>query len=79
MKQLFSLFLFVTGTMILNAQNLDWVKDAGAKSFPESPKIFSVNKYGAVKNSNKISTKAKASLYTQHDERKRYQKTPKTT
>lgn len=48
--------LFVTG--IAGAQNLDWVKDVGAKSFPSVQKVYSVNKYGAFKNSDKPSTKA---------------------
>ncbi|MFT4093967.1 MAG: glycoside hydrolase family 28 protein [Niabella sp.] len=40
------------------AQNLDWVKDVGAKSLPVSQKVYSVNKYGAYKNGDQPSTKA---------------------
>src|SRR4030081_290748 len=35
-----------------------WVKDAGARSAPNNPKIFSVNSYGATVDGLKNSTKA---------------------
>ena len=40
------------------AQNLDWASRVGATTMPSSPKVISVNKYGATKNSTKVSTKA---------------------
>jgi polygalacturonase len=54
--------LFLLPVLILafeiHAQNLDWVSDVGAKHFPAAAKVYSVNKFGAVKNSNKLSTVA---------------------
>lgn len=54
-----SLFIFfVFYGYAVSAQNLGWVKDVGAKTFPAASKVYSVNKYGAFKNSEKLSTKA---------------------
>lgn len=38
--------------------SMDWVAKVGAKNYPSAKKIFSVNDYGAVSDTNKISTKA---------------------
>ena len=37
---------------------MDWVSKAGAKSFPSSKKIFSINDYGAVSDTVTVNTKA---------------------
>lgn len=51
-----SILLFVA--LYGNAQSLDWVNEVGSKSFPLLSKEYSVNRYGATKNSDKQSTKA---------------------
>ena len=58
MKSIIYFFILSIFSITINAQNLDWVKDVGAKTFPASSKIYNVTKYGAAKNSNKPSTKA---------------------
>jgi len=54
------LFFAVLISLSATAQNpnMDWVKKVGAKSFPTTKKIFSVNDYGAVSDTNTINTKA---------------------
>src|SRR6186713_2191774 len=56
------LFILVLVTIshrpMAQAPSMDWVAKVGAKSFPASKKIFSVNGYGAVSDTTTVNTKA---------------------
>ena len=56
------LFVFVLITIskhaMAQAPSMDWVAKVGAKSFPASKKVFSVNNYGAVSDTSTVNTKA---------------------
>jgi polygalacturonase len=45
-------------TILLNAQNLDWVKKVGARKTPSSKNQYWVNNYGAVSDGSKVTTSA---------------------
>jgi polygalacturonase len=57
-KRLLPLFLLISITASAQTQKMDWVSKVGAKSFPASKKIFSVNEYGAVSDTVTVNTKA---------------------
>lgn len=56
-KILLAILLIMTVDRMFG-QRLDWVQEVGAGSFPEGRQVYSVNRYGANKNSEKLSTKA---------------------
>jgi len=62
-KKTVQFLLLVLCFGLAQAQNapsasMDWVTKVGAKKFPLGTKIFSANKYGAVNDTTKLSTKA---------------------
>ena len=58
MQKIIIALLLIMATGSVFAQNLDWVKNVGASMFPGGQRVYRVNKYGAYKNSEKLSTKA---------------------
>jgi len=60
--RLLSKILVVTclmaGAVKAQSPKMDWVSKVGAKSYPSSKKIFSVNDYGAVSDTTTVNTKA---------------------
>jgi polygalacturonase len=57
-KALAVFFLFSFSAGLSQLPKPDWVKKAGAKTFPSSQKVFVVNNYGAVSDTITINTKA---------------------
>ncbi|MEY2917233.1 MAG: hypothetical protein RIS73_947, partial [Bacteroidota bacterium] len=57
-KWLLPVFVLISITALAQPPKLDWVNKVGAKSFPASKKIFSVNDYGAVSDTVIVNTKA---------------------
>ncbi|MGC4104265.1 glycoside hydrolase family 28 protein [Ferruginibacter sp.] len=58
LKYLCLIIVFCSGKLAAQTPAMDWVSKVGAKSYPASKKIFSVNDYGAVSDTNVVSTKA---------------------
>lgn len=50
------LFLLISSQLFSQANKLDWVSKTGTHSLPSSTTIFSANDYGAVNDSNKLSS-----------------------
>ncbi len=57
-KYIFPVLLIISLNAFAQTPKMDWVNKTGAKSFPASKKIFSVNAYGAVSDTVTINTKA---------------------
>jgi len=57
-KWLLLLLVCISITAWAQGPKMDWVNKVGAKSFPASKKIFSVNDYGAVSDTATVNTKA---------------------
>ncbi|HYO21363.1 MAG TPA: glycosyl hydrolase family 28 protein [Flavisolibacter sp.] len=58
-KKYFLLFLLFTAGNLLHAQmDLPWVKNVGARKTPSSKKVYWVNDFGPVKDSNAVISKA---------------------
>jgi len=57
MKFFITLFICFSTISLIKAQNLEWASKVGSRSFPKDEKIFSVNKFGAVKDGKTNSTK----------------------
>ena len=58
LPKLLVVFLLVSSTAVAQIPKMDWVSKVGAKSFPTSKKIYSVNDYGAVSDTVTVNTKA---------------------
>ncbi|MBP6023427.1 glycoside hydrolase family 28 protein [Ferruginibacter sp.] len=58
LKKVLVVSLFLSVSAAAQTPKMDWVSKVGAKSFPTSKKIFSVNDYGAVSDTVTINTKA---------------------
>jgi polygalacturonase len=57
-KWLLPVFVLIPITVSAQTPKMDWVSKVGAKSFPTSKKIYSVNDYGAVSDTVTVNTKA---------------------
>ena len=57
-KWLFAVLALTCLNTLAQNPKMDWVNKVGAKSFPASKKIFSVNDYGAVSDTITVNTKA---------------------
>jgi polygalacturonase len=57
-KRLLLLALLIVCKASAQTPKMDWVTKVGAKSFPSSKKIFTVNDYGAVSDTVTVNTKA---------------------
>src|SRR3954470_349199 len=57
-KRLMIFALLIACKASAQSPKMDWVNKVGAKSFPSSKKIFSVNDYGAVSDTITVNTKA---------------------
>jgi polygalacturonase len=57
-KWLFAVLALTSLNTLAQNPKMDWVNKVGAKSFPASKKIFSVNDYGAVSDTTTVNTKA---------------------
>ena len=53
---LFCFILFLQNNLLFAQPKLDWVAKTGAKTFPSSQKIFSVNEYGAVSDATTVNS-----------------------
>ena len=58
LKKVLVVSLFLSVSAAAQTPKMDWVSKVGAKSFPTSKKVFSVNDYGAVSDTLTINTKA---------------------
>ena len=56
-KYFLFLLLFTAATNLLQAQDLSWTKNVGARKAPASKKVYWVNDFSAVKDSNTVITK----------------------
>ncbi|HEX8313954.1 MAG TPA: glycosyl hydrolase family 28 protein [Flavisolibacter sp.] len=56
-KYFLFLLLFTAATNLLQAQDLSWTKNVGARKAPASKKVYWVNNFSAVKDSNTVITK----------------------
>ena len=57
-KRLLIIVLMIACKASAQTPKMDWVSKVGARSFPASQKIFSVNDYGAVSDTVTVNTKA---------------------
>ena len=57
-KKLLICLSFISLAASAQIPKMDWVNKVGAKSFPTSKKIYSVNDYGAVSDTVTVNTKA---------------------
>ncbi|MGF2411256.1 glycoside hydrolase family 28 protein [Ferruginibacter sp.] len=57
-KWLLPVLVLISITASAQTPKMDWVSKVGAKLFPASKKIFSVNEYGAVSDTVTVNTKA---------------------
>jgi polygalacturonase len=59
-RMFIAIMLLCTGTVMAQqpATDFEWTKKVGARKKPLSTSIFNANKYGAVSDTNKVSTKA---------------------
>jgi Glycosyl hydrolases family 28 len=58
LKSIFPVLLLISLNAVAQTPKMDWVNKVGAKSYPTSKKIFSVNDYGGVSDTITINTKA---------------------
>jgi len=57
-KKVLVVSLFLSVSAAAQTPKMDWISKVGAKSFPTSKKVFSVNDYGAVSDTVTVNTKA---------------------